>query len=111
MLRERIKSQSRARTPRVTQQISDRAGVGARPLACQFMALWKEGHQWGPSSLTELDASGEWGRGGEESLTSPEPSMYQATSREGKGCSEVLAWVGVGWGSSKYPWVWTSARP
>lgn len=37
--------------------------------------------------------------------------MCQATSREGKGYSEVLAWVGVGWDSSKYPWAWTSARP
>lgn len=64
----------------------------------------------GPSSLTDLDASGEWGRGRKRAFPNPEPSTCQAIRREGKECSEVLAWVGVRWGSSKYSWAWTSAR-
>lgn len=54
----------------------------------------------GSNSLTELEASG-WCRARvrqrwEESLPSPEPSMCQSTSREGRGYSEVLAWLGGG---------------
>lgn len=92
VLREQIKSQSRAGTPLEPPSKSvTELGWELRPLP---VSSWLFLEAVGPSNLTELDASGEWGKGRRRVSPTPSPACVRPQAGRGRDVLRSL----LGWG-------------